>query len=152
MKTYLDCIPCFLRQALEAARAVTGDEKVHRQVLDSVASLLSKLPLEVTPPEIAQQVYRIITEITGSSDPYHKEKWRANQQALAFYPRLKEVVAGSDDPLLTACKLAIAGNAIDLGPDSKYADIGSIIEVALSSSLAINDYHKWFKLPFIEMY
>ena len=25
MKTYLDCIPCFIRQALEAARMVTDD-------------------------------------------------------------------------------------------------------------------------------
>ena len=140
MKTYLDCIPCFLRQALDAARAVTCDEAVHRQVLDSVASLVSRLPLEVTPSEIARQVYAVIAEITGSNDPYYKEKLQANQQALSLYPRLGEVVAKSDDPLLTACKLAIAGNSIDLGPDSKYAAVDSITGLALKSPLAINDY------------
>jgi hypothetical protein len=33
MKTYLDCIPCFFKQGLEAARMVTEDEKKQRKVL-----------------------------------------------------------------------------------------------------------------------
>ena len=42
MKTYLDCIPCVLRQALEASRLSTDDEKVQREVLDKVMSFLVK--------------------------------------------------------------------------------------------------------------
>jgi uncharacterized protein with ATP-grasp and redox domains len=140
MKTCLDCIPCFLRQALEAARAVTGDEGVHRQVMKSVAGLVAELPPGVTPPEVVRQIYGIVIEITGNSDPYHEEKHRDNQQALSLYPRLKELVAESADPLLTACKLAVAGNSIDLGPDLKYGELDSIIGQALASPLAINDY------------
>jgi len=48
-------------------------------------------------------------------------------------------VADSDDPLLTASKLAIGGNSIDLGPTSRYADINSIIASALTARLSIND-------------
>lgn len=33
MQTKLDCLPCFLRQALDAARQVTDDEEVQRAVL-----------------------------------------------------------------------------------------------------------------------
>ena len=33
MKTYLDCIPCFFRQALAAARSASEDETVHQRVL-----------------------------------------------------------------------------------------------------------------------
>jgi len=136
-------VPCFLRQALEATRVTTDDENVHRQVLNSVARLIPKLPLEVTPPEIAQRVYRIVADITGNRDPYYKEKWQANQLALSLYPRLKEAVINSDDPLFTACKLAIAGNSIDLGPSPKYADINSIVEQALTSPLGIDDYREF---------
>ena len=143
MKTYLDCMPCFLRQALEAARATTDDESVHHEVINSVANLVSEFSLEITPPQIAQQVYRVVADITGNRDPYHEEKQRANQLALSLYPRLKKVLADSDEPLLTACKLAIAGNSIDLGPSSRYGDINSIIETALTSSLGINDYCKF---------
>ena len=143
MKTYLDCIPCFFRQALETARVTTDDENIHRQVLNSVANLIPEFRLEVTPPEIAQRVYRIVADITGNKDPYHEEKWRANQLALSLYPRLKKAVTDSDDPLLTACKLAIGGNSMDLGPGPSYGDLNCIIETALASPLGIDDYHEF---------
>ena len=143
MKTYVDCIPCFLRQALEAARATTDDENIHRQVLNSVASLIPTLSLNITPPEVGQQVYRIVGDITGNKDPFRKMKGQADQLALSLYPRLKKAVADSDDPLLTACKLAIAGNSIDLGPGPSYGDLNCIVEAALASTLSIDDYHEF---------
>lgn len=143
MKTYLDCVPCLLRQALEAARAATGDEDVHRGVLNSVAGLISQFSLHLTPPEIAQQIYRLIYQITRNSDPYREAKAKANQMGLALYPRVREAVASSDDPLLTACKLAIAGNSIDLAPPSGHSDLNSIVESALVTPLAIDDYEEF---------
>jgi len=58
-----------LRQALEAARAATDDQGIHRRVLNSVAEMIPQLPLDVTPPEIAQRVYRLTHQITGNDDP-----------------------------------------------------------------------------------
>jgi uncharacterized protein with ATP-grasp and redox domains len=143
LKIYLDCIPCFLRQALEAARMATGDEDTHRKVLNSVANLIPKLPFDVTPPEIAQYVYRIVADITGDEDPCYEAKRQANRLALSLYSRLKKTVANSSDPLLAACKLAIAGNSIDLAPQSGYGDLSSIAESALASPLGIDDYEEF---------
>lgn len=143
MRTYLDCMPCFLRQALEAARAATDDENVHRRVLNSVAAMIPRLSLDVTPPEIAQRTYRLVYQIIGNSDPYREAKRIANQTALALYPRLKEAVVASDDSLLTACKLAIAGNSIDLAPPSGQIHLDSIVESALNTPLAIDNYHEF---------
>ena len=140
MKTQLDCIPCFLRQALGAARAADSSEYVHRRVLDSVAGMIPQLSLELTPPEIAHQVYRLIYQITGNSDPYQQAKIEANRMALALYQRLKEAAANSEDPLRTACNLAIAGNSIDLAPGSYHGGINEIIETALAAPPVIDDY------------
>ena len=60
MRTYLDCLPCLMSQALKAARAATDDEKVHRRVLDTVAGIIPQISLDLRPPEIAQQGYRLI--------------------------------------------------------------------------------------------
>lgn len=140
MKTYLDCLPCFFRQALGAARAATDDERIQRRVMDAVAEMIPGFPLEITPPEIAQQVYRIVYQITENDDPYQEAKKKSNEKALSLYPRLKEMVINSDDPLLTACKLAIAGNSIDLGPQVEQCDLDSVIESTLDSPLAYDDY------------
>jgi len=143
MQTYLDCIPCLLTQALKAARAVTDDEDTHRRVLNAVAGMVPQLSLGLSPPEITQYGYRLIYQITGSSDPFHQAKVEANRAVLALYPHLKEVIAGAEDPLLTACKLAIAGNSIDLATNFGQMDIGDIIETALVSPLAVNGYQRF---------
>lgn len=142
MNTYLDCLPCLMNQALRAARAATDDEAVQRQVVNAVAAMIPELSLGLKPPEIAQRGYRLISQITGNHDPFYKAKVEANQAALALYPHLKKLAADSEDPLLAACKLAIAGNSIDLGPNFEPVDINDIINKALSSPLSINDYDK----------
>jgi len=140
LRTYLDCLPCLLGQALRAVRAATDDEKLQRRVLNSIASMIPNLSLGFRPPEIAQQGYQLIYQITGNNDPFHQAKVEANRAALALYPHLKEVVASSGDPVLTACKLAIAGNSIDLGPNFEWVDMDSIVETAVASPLVINNY------------
>ena len=145
MKTYLDCIPCFFRQALAAARISSEDETVQRRVLNAVALMLPDLSLNATPPEIAQQVYRIVSEITGNNDPYLDAKKSANKSALSLYARMKDIVDDSNDALETACKLAIAGNAIDLGPHSEFGSIYSIIEDSVGYPLDQEHYRKFKK-------
>ncbi len=143
MKTYLDCIPCFFRQALAAARMSTDDEIIHRRVLNSVSWLIPDLALDVTPPEIAQQVYRIVYEITGNNDPYIEAKRCANKSAMSLYTRMKDMVDYSNETLETACKLAIAGNAIDLGAQAEFGSIYSIIEDSIGYQLDQEHYRKF---------
>ena len=143
MKTYLDCIPCFFRQALAAARMASMDETINRRVLNSVSIMIPDLALDVTPPEIAQQVYRIVYEITGNNDPYLEAKRCANKSAMFLYARMKDIVDDSIDTLETACKLAIAGNAIDLGAQAEYGSINSIIEDSVGYQLDQEHYRKF---------
>jgi uncharacterized protein with ATP-grasp and redox domains len=42
MKTYLDCILCFFRQGLTAARMASLDSKKQKEVLDEIAKIVSK--------------------------------------------------------------------------------------------------------------
>lgn len=143
MRTYLDCLPCLLSQALKAARAATDDQNAHRMVLNSIASMIPQLSLGLSPPEIGQRGYQLIYQFTGNSDPFRKVKAESNRAALAVYPRLKRMVASSDDPLLTACKLAIAGNSIDVATNVKQVTIDKIIEMASACPLAINNYDEF---------
>jgi len=141
MNTYLDCFPCFLRQAIEGSRMVTGDEEVQRRVLNKVMEKMSTFPLTATPPEMARVIHQTIREVTGSDDPYRLVKERSNKKALELYPMMKELVATSGDPLLTSCRLATAGNSIDFGvPSSSFRDYHSLIEGALSSPFRVDHY------------
>jgi len=145
MDTYLDCLPCFLRQALEASRMATDDERKQREVLDKVMQELQGLELEgMKPPDIADRVHYMVRKITGDSDPYKDLKDEFNDRALFMYPDMKEKVEDSDDPLLTATKLAIAGNIIDFGPNSNF-DLEGTVEDVLKSDLGIDHYDRFRK-------
>jgi uncharacterized protein with ATP-grasp and redox domains len=146
MKTYLDCLPCLMSQALKAARAATDDEEVQRQVVNAMAGLIPELSLGLKPPEIAQRGYRLIRQITGNNDPFYKAKVEANQTALAFWPRLKQLIEQSADRLFMACRLAILANSIDFGPNFEHGGIEAIIDEATTCSLplAVNDYDRFW--------
>lgn len=145
MKTYLDCIPCFFRQALAAARMSSADETIQRHVLNSVALMIPDLALNASPPEIAQQVYRVVYEFTGNKDPYHEAKKRANESAMSCYSRMKDTVDYSNEPLQTSCKLAIAGNDIDLGAKFDFDSMESLIEDSLTFELDHDKYAEFKK-------
>ena len=83
MKTYLDCIPCFLRQSLDAARNATEDRQVHEQILRDVLRLTCELDLQRTPPFMGQLIHRRLRELTGVEDPYRAAKQHSNRLALA---------------------------------------------------------------------
>ena len=139
MKTYIDCIPCFFEQALRAGRMATDDEQVLKHLLDELGGLLKQVALENTPPETGRLIYRMVREITGNPDPYRQLKRRSTEHALALYPSLKKIIDESDDNLLTAIRIAMAGNVIDLGASADF-DIDAAIEDVLEKDLAICDY------------
>ena len=89
MKTYLDCLPCFLSQALRAARIATDNEKKVKNVLDEVGMMLKDIPIESTPPETGRLIYKKIREITENYDPYRAIKKESTKKALSLYPVLK---------------------------------------------------------------
>jgi uncharacterized protein with ATP-grasp and redox domains len=115
MRTSLDCIPCFLRQALEAARFATDDPAVHEQTIREVLRATAEMDLATPPPMVGQRLHRHLRQITGVADPYRPVKDRFNRMAGAMLPELSAQVAAAADPLAMAVQVAIAGNVIDLG-------------------------------------
>ena len=138
MKTYLDCYPCFLRQALEAARMAGADERQQKAVLDHVLDVLGQIEPSSTPPEIGDQVHRIVRQEVSNNDPYRAAKEASTRQALALYPRLRSLLAGANDPLEIGVRLSIAGNIIDLAVSREY-DLWGTVERVLAQPFAIND-------------
>ncbi len=134
MKTFLDCMPCFIRQALDAVRLATSDEITHERVLCGVMDAASRMNLNQSPPVMGQQIHRIVRELSRNEDPYKHAKDRFNRHALDIYPQYKKMIERSTMPLETAVRLAIAGNIIDLGPSSEIDQSG--IDDAMAHALS----------------
>jgi len=137
MKTSYDCIPCFIRQTLEAARFATSDNNILESVLKKVLKAVSMMDLKRSPPVMGQHIHRIIRKASGSNDPYKKIKEKFNKYALELYPALKKMVENSPNQFETAARLAIAGNIIDFGVNAEVDSsvINKTIELSLSEQL-----------------
>ncbi|MEN6461026.1 MAG: ARMT1-like domain-containing protein [Syntrophomonas sp.] len=114
MKAYYDCVPCMIRQALEAVRLVTDDSAIHEQVMRMVLSeTAASIDFDETAPYMFQIIHRRIKDMTNCFDPYRVLKDKFNNAALSIYDGLVNIIEESDNPFETAMRIAIAGNVID---------------------------------------
>jgi uncharacterized protein with ATP-grasp and redox domains len=76
--------------------------------------------------------------MTGVEDMYREEKAEGTREALALYPKWKDVVLHAADPFESAVRLSIAGNIIDFGPSDSY-DLEKTIQRVMTQPFALND-------------
>ena len=142
----LECVPCFLNQAIRASRIVTRDRDVHERAVREVMRYLLGIKWNVPPMILAPSLYGIVRRVTGSNDPYYEVKRLSNRIALSLYSELRKRIEESEDPLLSAVKIAIAGNIVDFGALTYNVSVKGIREVVnstLAKSFAIDDYEKF---------
>ncbi|MFC1683483.1 DUF89 domain-containing protein [Candidatus Zixiibacteriota bacterium] len=145
MKIFVECVPCFLRQALEASKMATRDDWVQARILRRVLCEAAEFSFQLSPPHMGQIIHRIVRQESGIDDPYRQEKSRLNRLAADLYETLKLEVARSQKPRDMALRLAIAGNILDFGPPDNGSEmkLGPIVESAISQDLDI-DYRGEF--------
>jgi len=122
MRTYLECVPCFVRQATEASQRLTDDPAVHEQVLRETLRLASAMRFDCPPPWMGQLIHRVLRQILNDPDPYYQAKQHSNLLALSWYPKLKKQVQSSADPFVTAVQLVSAANVIDFASSNQIGD------------------------------
>ncbi|AKJ64086.1 damage-control phosphatase ARMT1 family protein [Kiritimatiella glycovorans] len=143
MQTYVECIPCFARQSLAAARAFApGDEARQISLMTDALGYLAHCDVRRSPPAIARDVYRMLREKTGVQDPYAEEKHRSTEQVLELIPELEASFDEAADPLEHGVRLAIAGNIIDFGAGdwAKTGDLRAVIAHALETKICMESF------------
>ena len=115
MKTSLECIPCFTRQAAEAIAQTVDDPPRRETLLRKILREISEADWQGSPPVIAQNMHRIIRRELDCRDPYYEIKQRMNATAQRILPALREAMENCPDRLEAAVRLAIGGNLLDAG-------------------------------------
>ncbi|MBD3164216.1 DUF89 family protein [Candidatus Woesearchaeota archaeon] len=141
MKTYLECIPCFIKQALNVCEHIDADEKTREKIVRRVLKRLSSIDLDKKPPEFAFYVYNTIEKVSPNIDFYKKIKQKDNLAALEALAKTKEIVEKAKDPLKAAAKAAIAGNIMDFAHHNNY-NILETVSRSVDEKLSIDHYAK----------
>ena len=103
---------------------------------------LTEMDWNTTPPDIAEVVYYMVKEQSNEDDPYRALKKECNDIALGIFPELKRIVDQSATPLVTAVRLAIAGNVMDHGMGPNF-DIKKTISFVLEKEFGIDHFYEF---------
>lgn len=153
MDTALECMPCFMKMAVNEARlACPDDSDMQHSIVAAWGAQLNSLDLNQPPPAIARHLAHLVRKISGCGDLYADDKKEANAWVLSLLPELKERVAREankpdGDPLALALELAIIGNYIDRGVELEFDLEREIAEVAGSISPGVIGDLKQLAVP-----
>jgi len=133
MRTSLDCLPCIVRQAVDASRMVTSDEAVLLEIMRLVFARLAGAELGATPPEIVREVHRLIRKKLHDTDPFLAIKQKSTQRALDSVASAVSAIDNAPNPFAAALAFSIAGNILDFGMRSEWNE--AIITDSFSMAL-----------------
>lgn len=119
MKTELDCIPCFVRQALEAIQEVVDTPEQRERLFRKLLREISLEDWNLTPPAVSQRLHRLIRQDMGGIDPYRAIKAQMNAAAKTVLPTMRAMLAQQSDRQEALVRLAIGGNMLDAGAKTR---------------------------------
>ncbi|MDT8337960.1 MAG: ARMT1-like domain-containing protein [Sulfurimonas sp.] len=133
------CVECIINQSAKVANALHADESLSNELISSVTKMSKTFSFDDTPPEIASYVYEKMALIARKTDLYDEVKELSTKKALSFVPLLEKELSNSKDKLLTATKIAVAGNVIDLAAEVEF-DLEEELEKIFDTEFAHNDF------------
>ncbi|MEA2110874.1 MAG: ARMT1-like domain-containing protein [Campylobacterota bacterium] len=132
------CVECIINQSARVADAIGADVALKEKLTLHVKNASKTFDFRCSPPEVASSVYEEMADIANKPDLYDEVKEHSTTKALAFIPELKKELDGSDDKFLTAIKIAVAGNVIDLAAEVSF-DLYEEMEKIFHTPFKIDD-------------
>jgi len=139
-----DCIACIFNQALRVTKVLDLDDQTSKEILDLAATHLPTFSLNTTPPQNATPLYEAMAKHLGTKDIYHDIKRQSIQKAKGLQAKCEALLEQSEEKFLTATKIAVVGNVIDLASQVMY-DLDEEVDKVMDSHFAIDDSDALFK-------
>ncbi|MCW5211875.1 DUF89 family protein [Desulfobulbus sp. TB] len=139
MRTNLDCIVCYMRQARSTGLLATDNPVLQRQLLNATGQYIEKVDTDLSPPENAAGLYAVFADVLQDDDPFAQVKQEGNILALSLQEEVEQRIQTAHDPLRAAVRVAIAGNIIDYGALHSF-DATATIEQCFEREFVVDHY------------
>ncbi len=138
MKISVECLPCILRQVLEAAGMTTENTELQEKIMIDAIKVLEDYKQYQCSPDISRTMHQIVKDYTGVADPYAAIKENDIKVAKKVYPVLQNLLKNKQNSLYWVLKAAAVGNNIDSAV-SNSVDIEKCIEEEFEKEFSICD-------------
>lgn len=115
IKYHADCVTCLMNSNLKKIDGVI-DERKRMEYMRNICKIVYETDFErESAPVVEGKIICMRRDTLGLTEDFSAEKSEFNRLLLGIYAELKAKVWASEDPLLAAIQLAMAGNYIDFG-------------------------------------
>jgi len=135
------CVECIVNQSYRVCDAIEAPSELKKQITSSIEEMSKEFSYDKNPPEIAADVYEKMALLANKEDLYDNVKALSTQKALSFVPLLERKLLNSSDKLLSATKIAVAGNVIDLAAVVEF-DLEEELSKVFDTNFAYDDFEK----------
>lgn len=139
MKIDEACVTCIINQSVKVADAIKADSTLKQRLTTTVEDMSNSFSFLNNPPEVAADVYERMALIANKTDLYDEVKMLSTQKALSFVPLLRVQLENAQNKLLTATKIAVAGNVIDLAAAVEF-DLEEELHKIFDTEFLHNDF------------
>ena len=149
MKTSLDCMVCFIRQARATGKLATEDLEIRCRLIEQAGGFLKTVDLDRSPPENAVALYAMFARELQTADPFARVKQESNALALSLKQDIAVRIGTASDPLRAAVRAAIGGNIIDYAAQHVF-DARETMATCFDREFVLDDYpslHKAVSVP-----
>jgi len=133
------CVGCIINQSVRVADAINASNDLTEKLVSTVEEMSKDFSFSNNPPEVASSVYEKMAKIANKADLYDEKKELSTKKALSFVPILKDKLLNFQNKLLTATKIAVAGNVIDLAAEVEF-DLEEELLKIFDTEFADNDF------------
>jgi len=133
------CVECIVNQSYRVCDAIDAPLELREQITSTIKEMSKEFSYDKNPPEIAADVYEKMALLANKKDLYDGVKALSTKKALSFVPLLEKKLLNSQDKLLTATKIAVAGNVIDLAAVVEF-DLEEELSKVFETDFAYNDF------------
>jgi len=142
MNIELACVECIINQSTKVAKAIEASACLEDKLASTVKDMSKDFSFSNNPPEVASDVYEKMAEIANKEDLYDEVKELSTKKAQSFIPVLEKKLKLTSNKLLTATKIAVAGNVIDLAAEVEF-DLDEELEKIFETDFSHNDFDKF---------
>lgn len=139
MRTSLDCLVCYMKQARSIGHLADADAAAQRRLCDEAGRFIATVDTTLSPPENAIALYAAFGRILGSDDPFARVKQEGNELALSLREEIRGKIEAADDPLRAAVRAAIGGNIIDYAAQHSF-DAAQTMQDCFARDFVVDDY------------
>jgi uncharacterized protein with ATP-grasp and redox domains len=139
MRTSLDCLVCFMKQARSVGKLAGADAAAQRLLCDAAGRFIPAVDSELSPPENAIALYSAFGRVLSSDDPFAQVKRESNELALSLRGEIRAKIEAADDPLRAAVQAAIGGNIIDYAAQHTF-DAAQTMQDCFAQDFVVDDY------------